>query len=157
MNQTATPEQFLGTWTLTTMIAHFADGSRKEPYGPKPLGYITYTADGYMHAILMNSERAKAVTQPEEFGRRTGLSRLAFVLRNLGALGRVTSASMNSAAYSGQWEIKGDEVVHHVKSAILPDWIGTDLIRTYEFGDNSLTLTAKYPNGESIALLWHKA
>ena len=36
---------------LVTMRADRGDGAPGEPYGPQPLGYITYTADGHMHAV----------------------------------------------------------------------------------------------------------
>lgn len=156
MPPSAKPEQFIGTWKLLSMIASFKDGSSKAPYGENPLGYITYTADGYMHAILMNAKRPRVRTQPEEFGRREGARRLAFAIGQLPALARTTAATLQSAAYSAQWEIRGDEVVHHVKAAVLPDWIGTDLVRSYAFEDDRLTLTAQYDDGENIALVWRK-
>lgn len=155
MKQAASREQFIGTWKLVTMTADLGGGRSKEPYGPTPLGYITYT-DGFMHAILMNSERPNVGTPVEEFGRRSGVRRLAFIIRKLTALARHSAAMMQATAYSGEWEIHGDEVVHHVKASVLPDWIGTDLVRSYAFEQDRLTLTSKYPGGESITLVWQK-
>jgi hypothetical protein len=130
--------------------------SPKEPYGPQPLGYLTYTDDGYMHAILMDPDRPKMGTPTEEFGKRTGIRRLAFLLGEIPALTRHTEATMRSAAYTGTWDVHGPEIIHHVTASVLPDWIGTDLVRTYQFHADHMTLTAHYPNDQHIALTWQK-
>ena len=156
MTNAAKPEQFFGTWKLLTMQAVLGDRVR-EPYGKAPLGYITYTPDGHMHAILMHSQRPRVVTPVEEFGRRRGWRRLAFAVRHLPALARHSAAMRQGAAYSARWEIRGGEVVHHVTASMLPDWIGTDLVRTYAFANDTLTLTAHYPGGRALALTWQKA
>jgi len=36
-------------------------------------------------------------------------------------------------SYCGTYDIQGNTVVHHVKAAMVPDWIGTDLKREYLF------------------------
>lgn len=156
MTGTANRNQFVGTWKLRSMVAHLDGNETREPYGHDPLGYITYTDTGFMHAILMNPERPPVGTAPEDFGRKEGARRLAMALGQLPALARTTTAAMQSSAYSAQWEIRGGEVVHHVTASVFPDWIGTDLIRTYEFAGEELTLTAKYPNDEAITLVWQK-
>lgn len=152
--ETATDSVFCGTWRLLEMHSHYCDGRVVESYGPQPLGFITYTADGYMHAILMDAERAPLGVPVEELGRRQGLRRAAYLLGRLPAVARTANAALRAAAYSGTWEVRGGEVVHHVLASIIPDWIGTDLIRDYEFDGDILTLTARYPNGEFIALRW---
>ena len=65
MTEPAAPEQFVGTWRLGTMRADRGAGAPGEPHGPQPLGYITYTADGHMHAILMQPIPADTAAQPE--------------------------------------------------------------------------------------------
>jgi len=157
MTQPATPEQFVGTWRLVTVRADVGGGAPGEPYGPRPLGYITYTADGHMHAILMDSDRRRVGTSIEEGGQRRGLRRLGFLIANLPALVRLTEAAAKAMAYSATWEIRGPEIVHHVTAAVLPDRIGTDLVRTYAFEADRMTLTAHLPDGGSVALVWQKA
>ena len=106
MEQPALREQIVGTWRLVAMRANMGADMPEQPYGPEPLGYITYTADGHMHAILMQRDRPPVGTPMEEFSRRTGLRRLAFLVRELPALARQTSAAMNSMAYSATWELR---------------------------------------------------
>jgi Lipocalin-like domain len=81
-----------------------------------------------MHAILMDRDRPKVGTPIEEFGKRAGIRRLAFLLGEAPALARHTEATMKAAAYAATWDIHGSDVVHHVMASVLPDWIGTDLV-----------------------------
>jgi hypothetical protein len=53
--------------------------------------------------------------------------------------------------------IRGADVVHHVTASVLPDSIGTDLVRTYAFDADRMTLTAHYPGERSVELVWEKA
>jgi Lipocalin-like domain len=100
MTEPATPEQFVGTWRLVTMRADRGDGAPGEPYGPQPLGYITYTADGHMHAVLMDPDRRRVGTPIEEFGQHHGLRRVAFLVAKLPALARLTEAAAKSSITS---------------------------------------------------------
>jgi hypothetical protein len=43
-------------------------------------------------------------------------------------------------AYAGTYEVDGERVLHHVKVAFLPDWVGTTNVRVYEFTGNRLIL-----------------
>jgi hypothetical protein len=46
--------------------------------------------------------------------------------------------------------------VHHVKAAMVPDWIGTDLTREFVFSGNMLTLTARDDAGNVMDLVWER-
>jgi hypothetical protein len=127
---TATPQQFVGTWQLVSVRAMLGDGSPTELYGPGPLGYITYTPDSAMHAIVMEPDLPNA-TPVEVPGR--------------------------AIAYAATWEVRGPEVVHHVTASLPPDWIGTDLVRTYAFHGDRMTLTAQYRGDRYVALVWQRA
>ncbi len=150
------PQDFIGTWKLEKMEMTDAAGNVSEPYGPRPLGFITYTTDGRMHAILMDSGRALVGMRPGEIGRRHGLRRFVFLLRRIPALARSAEAALRSTAYSARWEIRDCKVVHHVDASVLPDMMGIDLIRTYTFEGDTLTLTTEPSEGESISLRWRK-
>jgi hypothetical protein len=129
MAQSAAPHQFVGTWKLVAMRARRGDGSQSEPYGPEPLGYITYTADGHMHAILMDPD-APATAAVEVPGK--------------------------ALAYAATWEVRGTDVVHHVAAGLPTQWTGTDLVRTYAFEGDRMTLTAFSPGDRSVTLVWQR-
>ena len=123
MAEQAAPELFVGTWKLAAVQLVRPDGTVTQPFGTAPLGYLTYTADGHMHAIFMHED--------------------------LGQTDRGT-------AYTATWEIRGSEVVHHVTAALVREWIGTDLARTYGFADGRMTLTAHEPD-RTFELIWQRA
>ena len=122
MTQAERPAQFVGTWTLRAVRLVHGDGRETQPFGTEPLGYLTYTADGHMHAIFMHEDLA------------------------------ITD---RGTAYSATWEVRGPEVVHHVTAALVREWIGTDLPRTYAFDGDGLTLTAHEPD-RSFVLVWQR-
>jgi hypothetical protein len=115
--------RFLGTWTLVGSRATVT-GVPEEPYGSEPVGCITYSDDGYMHAIL---------------------------------LAPGTDAAVHTVAYAGTWEIRGSEIIHHVTASVIPEWIGTDQVRTYQFRADQMTLTMSFPSDQYVALVWRKA
>jgi hypothetical protein len=121
MAEQAAPELFVGTWQLAAVQLARTDGTTTEPFGAAPLGYLTYAADGYMHAIFMHEDLA----------------------------------TDRGTAYTATWEIRGQEVVHHVTAALVRDWIGTDLIRTYVFDGDGMMLTAQEPDRE-FHLTWRR-
>jgi hypothetical protein len=45
--------QLTGTWRLDSITEADADGSRSRPPGRRPNGLLTYTADGWMSAVIL--------------------------------------------------------------------------------------------------------
>ena len=35
-------------------------------------------------------------------------------------------------AYCGSFHVEGDSVIHRIENSLFPEWIGTDLMRTFE-------------------------
>jgi hypothetical protein len=122
MTEQAARELFLGTWKLAAVQLVRPDGTVTQPFGTAPLGYLTYTADGHMHAIFMHED----LTQTDR-----------------------------GTAYAATWEVRGPQVVHSVTAALVRDWIGTELPRTYGFADGRMTLTAHEPD-RTFELVWYK-
>ena len=50
-------ESFVGTWRLLSLETRTADGDFTYPLGRDAIGYLIYTADGYMSASLMSDGR----------------------------------------------------------------------------------------------------
>ena len=54
------PSALTGTWRLAGAVATNADGLVDTVfYGPRPLGYLTYTAGGYMQVIISVRDRPR--------------------------------------------------------------------------------------------------
>lgn len=142
---------FVGVWRLvryefrtkaTRRIVH--------PYTEKPVGRITYDDGGRMSAQLM----------------RPGRKPLAGNIPQAGAAAIFEKASAEELretvggyiAYYGTFDVLPAErtVVHHVEGCLIPNWVGTDLRRQYEFtGGNRLILTADTPAAVG-SLVWER-
>jgi hypothetical protein len=117
----------IGAWRLVAMENRYADGRVRYPYGREAVGYILYTAEGRMSATIMGGGRAP-------FGVEMG--------RGDGA-GEKIAAFESYLSYAGRYTFGGDRVVHHVEAALIPDWVGTDLVRLAEFRDDLLILSTE--------------
>ena len=47
----------VGTWRLVSLEVRGSDGQVQYPYGPDATGYLMYSADGYMSAVVMSANR----------------------------------------------------------------------------------------------------
>ena len=140
LSEAANP--FIGAWSLVSYQAIAPGGSIDHPFGENPVGQIAYTAEGRMSACLM----------------RRGRSRFASNLRLDATPAERESAYRDFTAYFGSFRV--DEaagiVTHHVEGATFPNWIGTDLVRQFRFGDGTLTLSLTRPDGTVHELVWQK-
>ena len=149
-------ERFLGTWTLKSVIKKSSAGHVSKPFEDHPLGYISYMSEGFMHAILMKSGRSLVGIPPEELSDAARSKKLLLSWRYIIAGIKYVKAMTSFLSYCGTYEIRGNIVVHHVKAAMVPDWIGTDLTREFVFGENTLTLTARDAAGSIMDLVWER-
>ena len=149
-------ERFLGTWKLKSVVKKSSTGHVSKPFADHPLGYISYMPDGFMHAILMKSGRSLIGVPPEELSDAARSKKLFLSWRYIIAGIKYVKAMTSFLSYCGTYEIRGNIVVHHVKAAMVPDWIGTDLTREFVFSGNMLTLTAHDDAGNVMDLLWER-
>ena len=137
-------DHFIGTWRLVAFDATLADGTKTKPYGDAPEGRIQYEKSGRMSAMLMRSDRKKISTALPENATTEELRDLT---------GGFTS-------YYGGFDIDESKkiVTHHLKFANNPNWVGTDLVRSYNFENNNLVLTAASPArpGATLRLVWER-
>ncbi len=144
-----TDNPFLGTWRLISWENRDAGGQLGYPLGPDALGYITYTADGYIFAQIMAAERATLATQ-NPFG---------------GADTEAAAAARSHMSYCGKYEVRTggetDEVVHRVAISDFPNWVGGEQLRFYKFEGEKLILSAppfQTKKGEiPTFLIWERA
>ncbi|WP_158258095.1 lipocalin-like domain-containing protein [Sphingopyxis lindanitolerans] len=138
-------EDFIGSWHLIDYVTQLADGTAVEPLGAAPYGLGTYTGDGWMSAHLMRRDRLSLGSA------RPALDRIAPDLLVATAAGYI--------GYAGRYTVDavGGRVIHHVETAFLPDWIGTDMIREYRFADGILTLRPPAVGGAASVLRWRRA
>lgn len=119
------PTKLVGIWKLLSFENEFQDGSpRRAMYGQNPTGYIIFTAEGRMVAIIEGEGRKPPKTDED----RATLLRTMF-------------------AYTGLYRLEGDKWITKVDVSWNPAWNGTDQLRFYKLDGDRLQVTAMWqPN-----------
>ena len=117
----------LGTWKLVSVSSSTANGERNDaPFGPDPVGFLTYTQDGRMTAMISYGGRA----------------RLSSSDSHSAPVEEQAEAFRTFVAYAGRYTLNSDKVIHHVEISSIQDWVGTDLIRNIKFEGERIILVA---------------
>ncbi len=140
------PSDFVGTWSLESFHATVPNGEAVHPLGESVVGRITYHADGRMSVQIMSRGRAPFSTEDPM---RAPIEEIAQAFATyIGYYGTFTV----------DWE--AGEVTHHLEAASIPNWVGTDQIRKFEFGEGSLRLSTPPILMDGVAaesvLLWRR-
>ena len=140
-------DKFFGAWRLISTEFRAEDGSLGEsPYGTDSQGLLMYNAQGSMSAQLGQAHRTP----------------FAMADRKAGSPEELRAAFESYQAYCGSYTVdEGEHVVTHtVALSLLPNWVGTEQRRHYEFTDGKLilrtppmTIGGKSLTGE---LVWEK-
>jgi hypothetical protein len=123
-------EMLVGTWKLVS-ASNVTDSGivREEAYGRSPIGFLTYTADGRMMAIVTDG------------GRKT----LSKYWRVAPAEEKAEAFS-TSLSYAGTFTLSGNRVTHHVEASSYSNWVNTDLVRLIvNLQDDRVTLRTTTP------------
>ena len=140
----AAENSLLGTWKLKSFVREVsATGERYNYMGEHPNGYLSYSPDGRMYAIITGDNRIKPDDVAPTDEERAKLHRTL-------------------TAYAGTYTVDADKVIHHVDISWNEAWTGTNQIRFYKLDANTLTITSA-PNkspadgreGRSV-LVWEK-
>ena len=104
----------VGTWKLVSASNVTDKGVVNDaPYGRNPIGFLTYTADGRMMAIITDG----------------GPKPLSKYWR-IAPAGEKAQAFTTSLTYAGTFTvIDGNRVIHHVEASSDPNRVNTDLVR----------------------------
>jgi len=133
----------LGTWKLKSFVREMtATGEKYNQMGDHPDGYLGYSADGRMYAIITTDNRTKPLDVILTDEQRVKLHQTL-------------------QAYAGTYTVQSDKVIHHVDISWNEAWTGTDQVRFYKLDGNVLTNTTvnKSPvdgrEGRTV-LVWEK-
>jgi Lipocalin-like domain len=143
-------KKFIGVWTLISGESKDeVTGEVRYPWGTKPVGRLAYDDAGRVFAQLMNP------------GRRS-----VGGMANRGAAAAIEMASAEDMremltgfnAYFGTFDV--DEpartVIHHLQSALIPSWVGTDQLRTYEFSGSNQLIMFNTASQVAYRLVWRR-
>jgi hypothetical protein len=114
----------VGTWKLESATITTDKGAIRNAWGAHPIGFLTYTEDGRMSAILTLDDRKP-------------LSVSDFISA---PANERAEAFSTMTAYAGRYTFSGKEVVHHVEAASIPNDVGSDLKRSVTLDDDRLVL-----------------
>jgi hypothetical protein len=134
----------LGTWKLKSWVREVtATGDKFNQMGEHPNGYLSYSADGRMYAIVTADNRIKPLEANPTDEQRAKLHQTMF-------------------AYAGTYTVQADKVIHEVDISWNEAWTGTNQVRFIKLDGNILAIAAA-PNkspmdgreGRTI-LVWEK-
>ena len=122
----AQPESPLGTWRLVSYHTETLDGIRTFPLGDDVAGIAMYLPNGRVSIQFMRTNRP--VFKSGDAWR--------------GTLEEERAAFEGFFAYTGRYTIDAarSQVTHHIEVCSAPNYVGTDLVRTFSISGNRLTL-----------------
>lgn len=137
--------KLVGSWKLISFHSKDSSGQTAYSFGKDAKGRLIYEPDGRMAVQLMNPNRPRfrsddpTVTSEAE----------------------VRAAFDGYTAYYGTYSVNPDEqtIVHHIEAALLPNWVGTDQQRHFEFDGKYLTLKGPLLLGGVqwvVSLVWER-
>ena len=143
-------KKFIGVWKLVSGVAkHDVTGAVRYPWGEKPVGRLSYDEAGRVFAQLMNPSR-RSVGGAANRG-------------SASAIGSASAEDMREMltgfnAYFGTFDIDepSKTVIHHVQSALIPSWVGTDQRRKYEFSSKDELIILNTASQEAYRLVWQR-
>jgi hypothetical protein len=103
----------IGTWKLKSFVREIVGtGERYNQLGEHPHGFLGYSSDGRMYAILVTDDRIKPREEAPTDEERVKLHK-------------------SMIAYAGTYTVDGGKVIHHVDISWNGARTGTDQVRFY--------------------------
>src|SRR5271169_3801807 len=104
-----TSDDLVGTWKLVSASGTTsADEPSEAPYGPSPVGILTYTREGRVTALISYGGR-----KPLPFGGGTQEEQ--------------AEAFKTFLAYAGRYSISGEQVTHYVELSSIQNYVNKEL------------------------------
>jgi hypothetical protein len=115
-------QTLVGVWQLLSYQTEFRDGSPKRAmFGEHPMGYIIFTSEGRLMAVIEAEGRKVPSTDSER-----------------------AAAFQSLVAYSGKYRVEGNQWITRVDTAWNPAWDGTDQVRTFQIVGNRLMVRSTW-------------
>ena len=142
---TTTIDDLVGAWRFVSAEEVFADGERRAQFGPQADGYLSYSPNGIVTAVLGSTTRPPSGAPGPESSSDA----------------EVVAMARDFIAYGGPFTLdtETDTVTHHIDIALFPGWQGGEQVRTFTVHDGLLqgrTRPAVSPDGRSlhVELTW---
>jgi hypothetical protein len=137
--------KLVGTWKLISFHRKDSSGQTAYPFGKGAQGRLIYEPDGRMAVQVMNANRPRFASDDPMVTSEA----------------EVRAAFDGYTAYYGTYSVNPDDqtIVHHIETALLPNWVGTDQRRRFEFDGKCLTLKGDLLLGGVqgvVSLVWER-
>jgi hypothetical protein len=136
-----------GTWQLVSCVIRFEDGEFLDQFGHDPSGFLIYSPDGYVSAVLGAKNYPTIATS--DAGEAT--------------VAKLAGGAPQFIAYCGRFTVDDEThtVTHAIQVSLLPDWIGRSEVRTIRFaGEQIVLVTASQTLGDGrrfkVEITWRR-
>lgn len=138
-------DRLVGTWKLLSVSSTDSSGQQLEPpYGADPVGFLTYTGDGRVTALISYAGR-----KPLSVGAKPPA-----------LLEEQAEAFKTFLAYGGRYRLAGDKVIHSIEISSIQNYVNKELVRSVTFQGNEIILVTppSMVNGkmQTIKLVWRR-
>lgn len=124
MADVVTADDIVGAWLMTGRGTDSAEDEAlgRARYGDDPQGFVIFSPDGWMNAIVCNGGRAPLAGDPAWHADAPDADRL-------GAFDTYLS-------YGGRWSVENSVLTTEVDFALNPGWVGGQQVRRLEMRDD---------------------
>jgi hypothetical protein len=138
-------DKLVGTWKLVSASSRDAAGAQIEPpYGTDPVGFLTYTEDGRVTALISYGGR-----KPLSIGAKAPA-----------LLEEQAEAFKSFLAYGGRYRLEADKIIHSIEISSIQNYVNRELVRRVKFEGHKLVLITPptMVNGkmQTIELTWER-
>lgn len=135
-------DRLVGAWKLVSVSTKTSTGEiNQSPYGLSPVGFLSYTEDGRVTALISYDGRKSLPVSG-------------------GTLEEQAEAYKTFFGYAGRYTLKGDKVTHTVEISSIQNYVDQNLVRWVKFeGDRIVLVTPPMPvNGkmQTFELIWQR-
>lgn len=134
--------QLVGRWRIVEWVQRYDDGREIHPLGRSPQGFIQYDGERMVCFLCAAARRPLGGSQWNA------------------ADAERAAAYSTCLAYSGTYDIAGDEILHYVDLSLYPNWVGTTQRRRALLQEGRLLLTARLedgtPEARTAELIWER-
>ena len=116
-------KDLIGTWTWASVDNSTADGTKTQPFGPRPRGYLTFDANGHFFWLITRPDRSKFAS-----GRR-----------DQGTPEENKATVQGSLAYCGTYSVNNDTLILKIEASTYPNEEGAEQRRTFALNGDELT------------------
>ena len=120
----STPSPVVGSWQLVSFELRDEDGNVSRPWGDAVSGLLILAADGSLSEQFCSAQRP-ALTHDDWVS---------------ASASEIDLAARHYFAYSGFYEIDGQDVVYRIEVSLMPNWVGKTERRFWSISGDALTI-----------------